>query len=153
MVFTVDEAGFVATFPQGSGTLMAGDELAGVAAAGFLHQPCDGSCSRWSHEEVGMVVHSDLGVQQAAGVLQCLAEDAQPAVAVAFLQEARLAIVATLDNVLRNAGQVEAWLSGHAARFAAFLAEGRWIVLRASCGFAALTCRKVDLIPFFYCHE
>jgi hypothetical protein len=71
-----------------------------------------------------MVVHSDLGVQQAAGVLQCLSEDAPPAVGVAFLEEALLEIVATLDIVLRNAGQVEAWLSGHAARFAAWPGGG-----------------------------
>src|SRR6185437_17063668 len=117
--FTVDEARFVAAFPQRPGALMAGVELADVAAAEFLHQASDGTRRRWRQEEVDVVVHQDVGVQRAAGVLQRLVENTQVAVPIAVIQKARQAIVATLDNVLRDAGQVEAWLSSHAASFTA----------------------------------
>ncbi len=93
---------------------MADVEQADIPAPEVLHQPPDHTRGRWGHEQVDMVVHQRVAVEQAAGVAQHLVQELQVAPPVLFVQEARLSIAAALDDVLRNIGQVESGLAGHA---------------------------------------
>jgi hypothetical protein len=70
-----------------------------------------------------MVVHQDVGVQSAACVEQGLAQKHQVALPIVIIQKAGQPIVAALDNVLRNVGQVEPRLSGHLHRIGASTAR------------------------------
>lgn len=64
-----------------------------------------------------VVVHQHVGVQLAAGRKQCFAQQLAITGTVFIVQEAGQAVVAALHDMLRDAGQVEAWKAGHARRF------------------------------------
>ena len=116
IAFAVDQAGFVTAFPQRAGTTVASVELADVAASEFLHQACNSSDFWRRGQQMHMVVHQDVRVQLATCVEQCLAKQREVALPIVVVEKAGQAIVAALDNVLRNAGKVESWLSGHRVR-------------------------------------
>lgn len=63
-----------------------------------------------------MVVHQYVGVQSAACVDQRFAQQRQVALPIVVVEKAGQPIVAALDNVLRNVGQVESLLSCHHLR-------------------------------------
>lgn len=63
VAFAVDQAGLVAAFPQCSGALVTGIELADVAASELLHEARHRADLWRRDQQVHMVVHQDVGVQ------------------------------------------------------------------------------------------
>ena len=61
-----------------------------------------------------VVVHQNVGMQSAGAFAQCFPEQLEIAQAVLVIEEARQPIVAALDDMLRNIGQVEPWNAYHA---------------------------------------
>lgn len=116
MAFAVDQAGLATALPQCSGAPVAGIELADVAASRFLHGAGDRPDFRRRGQQVDLVVHQHAGVQSAASVEQRLARHGQVASPIGIIWKAGKAVVAALDNVLRNSGKVESGLSGHCLR-------------------------------------
>lgn len=109
------QAGLVAAFPQRSAAAVAGIEQGHVIAPEALHQRTSCSGQWWGKQQVHMVVHQNPAMQPATGVVQGLGQQVQVGVPVRIVQETGQAVVATLDDVLGNAGQVKTGLSGHAA--------------------------------------
>ncbi|WP_374057706.1 hypothetical protein [Xanthomonas arboricola] len=66
-----------------------------------------------------MVVHQDVSVQLAACGVHGLMRQLQIAQSIAIIQKAGQAVVPALHDVLRDAGKVDAWKSGHGTRLAA----------------------------------
>ena len=67
-----------------------------------------------------VVVHEYVGMQRAAGFPQRVTEKLQIQKTIGVIEEARQAVIATLDDMLCRTGKVESRLSGHASRVAAF---------------------------------
>ena len=65
-----------------------------------------------------MVVHQHVGVQPAVAGQQGFTQQLAIAGAVLVVQEARQAVVAALHDVLRDAGEVDAGVSGHGGSLA-----------------------------------
>ncbi|EIM00736.1 hypothetical protein UUA_06249, partial [Rhodanobacter thiooxydans LCS2] len=103
----MEQAGLVAAFPQGAGAPMAGIELTDIAASQFLHQARDGACFGRCGQQVDVIVHQRVAMQCAVCVEQCFAQQVQVAMPVGVIQEAGQAVVASLDDVLRDTRQVE----------------------------------------------
>ena len=118
VIGVIDQAGLVAAFPQGASAAVPGVEQSHVVPAQLLHHPPECAEFRRRRQQVHVVVHQHVGVQAAAGGVQCFAQQLAIARAVFVVQEAGQAIVAALHDVLRDAGQVEAWEAGHARRIA-----------------------------------
>ena len=116
VAFAVDQACFVAAFLQCSGTRVARVELPDMTTPEFLHETSDGSDIGWRRQEMDVVVHQYVRVQIAPCVEQCFAKQGQVALPIIVVEKAGQSIVTSLDNVLRNAGQVASWLSGHSLR-------------------------------------
>lgn len=68
--------------------------------------------------------------------------------AVDSIEKAGQAVVATLDNVLRNVGQVEAWLSGLGPMIGAISTLPSSHRARHSVSIYRVVYRKVNLTPF-----
>ena len=60
-----------------------------------------------------MVGHEDIGVDRALVLPRSLRQAIEVEAIFFFRKEARLPIVATLDDVLRDVGQIESWLTKH----------------------------------------
>jgi hypothetical protein len=118
MRVTVDQAGFVAAFPERAGPAVARVELAHVLAPELLHQSCDRTDFRRCQQQVHTVAHEYVGVQGDAGREQGFAQQCQVARAVIVVENARQAVVAALDDVLRNTGEVKAGAVGPLPNFA-----------------------------------
>jgi len=102
VVVAADEAGLVTTFPQGAGAPVASIELADVLTSEFLHQARHRTDLRWRDEQVDVVVHEHIGVQNDTRVEQGLAQQMQIAPPITVIEEAKQPIVAALDDVLRD---------------------------------------------------
>lgn len=61
-----------------------------------------------------MVVHQYIGMQGTFGVLQGLMQPSETAVSILGIEKAWQPVVAALDDVLRDAGKVEAGATCHA---------------------------------------
>ena len=118
IAFAVDQACLVAALPQCSGTPMTDIELADVAASEFLHQASNRADVGRRDQQMNVIVHQHISVQSAACIQQRFAQQGDIALSIVLVEKAGQAVVAALDDVLRNAGQVESWLSGHAPRIA-----------------------------------
>jgi ELWxxDGT repeat protein len=116
---TVDEAGFVATFPQRSCAPAARIELSDAVAAKFLHEARDGTAFGRSDQQVDMVAHQHIRVQPDGCIGQRFAQQVQVAAPVVVVQEARQAIVTALNHVLRYSGQIKSREASHPTSFAA----------------------------------
>lgn len=108
------QAGLVAAFPQRSAAAVAGIEQGHVIAPEALHQRTCCSGQWWGKQQVHVVVHQHPAMQVATGLVQGFGQQVQVGAAVRIIQKAGQAVVAALDDVLRDAGQVESGLSGHA---------------------------------------
>ena len=65
-------------------------------------------------QQVHVVVHQYPAMQAATGMVQGVGQQVQVSAPVHIVQEAGQAVGAALHDVLRDTGQVEAGLSGHA---------------------------------------
>lgn len=118
IAFAVDQAGLVSAFPQRSRTLVPSIELTDVLTPKLLHQSRGHAGIGWCHQEVNVIVHEHVGMKKATRVQQRVAEQMQITLPVGVIEKAGEAIVASLHDVLRNAGQIESRKSGHEASVA-----------------------------------
>lgn len=102
-----DEASFVAAFPERAGAAVGLVDMAHVASAEGLHHAAGAADFGRRHEQVHVVGHQYVRVDRAAFTPGGLIEIAQVASIVVGGEEARLAIVATLDHVLCDSGKIE----------------------------------------------
>nr|WP_264162550.1 hypothetical protein [Burkholderia cepacia] len=84
----------------------------------FLHQSRGHAGIGWCQQEVNVIVHEHVGVKKATRVRQLVAEQMQITLPVGVIEKAGEAIVTSLLDVLRNAGQIESRKSGHEASMA-----------------------------------
>lgn len=92
---------------------MTGVELADVAVSEFL-QEARNCPDFWRRgQQVNVVVHQHAGVQLAARVEHCIPQHGELTASIGIIEKAGKSFIATLYNVLRNAEEVESWLSGH----------------------------------------
>jgi hypothetical protein len=78
-----------------------------------LHHPPDGACVLRRHQQVHVIGHQHVGMHATAEFQARLAQRAQVIAVVVRLEEARLAIVATLHHVLGHARKIKSirsWL-------------------------------------------
>jgi hypothetical protein len=94
-------------------------ELPDVLAAEPLHHAADRARCGRRHQQVDVVVHQHIGVEQAAVGEQRLAQQLAISGAIGIVRETGQAVVAALHDVLRDAGKVESGLACHAASIAA----------------------------------
>lgn len=113
IVFTVDQAGFVASFPKCAGAPVAIVDVADIAAPEGLHDPDNHAGLRWGDQQVHMVGHQHVGMNLAATLEHDLVHFPQVAEIVAGLKETGLAVVAALYDVLGDSGKVEPWSAWH----------------------------------------
>jgi hypothetical protein len=92
---------------------VAGIELADRVPPQLLREAGNRTHIWWCREQMHVIVHQHAGVQAAAGCQKRLPQQMEMACTVGLIEEARKAIVAALNDVLRNAGKVEARLTGH----------------------------------------
>lgn len=109
-----DQAGLVATFPQGAGAMVGPVYMTHVTPAECLHHAADATDVGRRHEQVDVVGHQHVRMDCAAFAQRDFIEVVQIAPIVAGREEAGLAIVAALDDVLRDAGEIESWWARHA---------------------------------------
>ncbi len=88
IVFAIDKAGLVPTFPQRSGARVARVELPDLAAAELLHQATCGTHFGRRCQQVDVVVHQYIGVQLAARGEQRLPQQLATAGAIGVVEEA-----------------------------------------------------------------
>lgn len=109
----IDRAGIVAAFPQGSGAAIPGIDAAHVASSQRLHHPGYLARRLRRDQQVHVVGHQDIGVDDTV-LLQCgLAQVGQVTSVVGFGKEAGQAIIAALDDVPGDPGEVWTWQTGH----------------------------------------
>ena len=151
IVFAIDQAGLVPTFPQRSGARVARVELPDIAPAELLHQATCGTHFGRRCQQVDVVVHQYIGVQRAARGEQRLPQQLAIAGAISVVEEAAKAIASTLHDVLRNAWQVESRLAGHVHSIAAALATLRGHSAGEVVGTRRAGLSEVNLTPFPTC--
>lgn len=81
--------------------------MADVVASDLLHEAINSRCLWRCGRQVDVIVHEHVGVQFAASVEQRLAQQRQVTSSIDLIEKAGEAVIAALDNMLRNAGQVE----------------------------------------------
>ena len=78
-----------------------------------MHDAGDLSGSRGCHQQVDVVGHQHVRMHGTAFAQRDFAQVLQVAHPVDVSKEARLAIIAALDDMLRDLGEVESWLARH----------------------------------------
>src|SRR5690606_416036 len=106
-------AGLVAAFPKRARAQVAVVDVANVAPAERLHQPRQGAWLPWGQQQVHVVGHQHVGVHGAVQLQREVPQVIQVAMPVDVGEEAGLAVVAALDDVLGETGEIEAWTTGH----------------------------------------
>ena len=97
---------------------MAPVEVADIAATKVAHESCARRRIRDGREKVHMVRHETVRVNSALVATAVVREKRKVGEIVAFSAEARVTVVAPLDNVQRDAGKDEPWMACHTARTA-----------------------------------
>jgi hypothetical protein len=93
-------------------------EVADIAPAKVTHEIAAAVGRLWRHQQMDMVSHQAVRVKVAVIFAGQMAQVTQVGEVVAVLSEARVTIVAPLNHVQRNAGNMESRVSGHIARTA-----------------------------------
>lgn len=113
IVLGLDGTGLVAAFPEGAAALVVAVDVLDVAPAERLHEAGGPVGGAGRDEQMDVVGHEDVGVDDAAPVGSRFLEPVEVAVIVLLGEEAGLAIDASLDEVLRNSGKLDARAAGH----------------------------------------
>ncbi len=92
---------------------MARIEALDVIPADALHQLPEVAGIGRRHQQVDVVVHQDLRMQLAGGLVQGLGQQVQVEQPVVVIEKAWEPVVAALDHMLRNAGECDARKSCH----------------------------------------
>lgn len=101
VLITCHEARLVAALPQGTGALRSLVYVLYISRAERLHQPRYSACGQRCDEQVDMVCHERVCVNKYAIAHGGISQTLQKYPVVAFLEEARLAIVSSLNDVQR----------------------------------------------------
>lgn len=109
----LDGTGFVAAFPEGAAALVVAVDVLDVAPAERLHELGGAFGRPRCDEQMDVVGHEGVSVDDAAPVGSRFLEPMEVAVAVLVGKEAGLAIDASLHEVLRNIGKLDARAAGH----------------------------------------
>jgi hypothetical protein len=113
IAFAVDDARFESPFPQGAGAPMHGIDDANVLSTDMLHGRGYGAGLERRNEQVNVVGHQDISVH-AATVARCTFGQAlQIKATVDVAEEASRAVIASLQNVQRNASRFQAGWPWH----------------------------------------
>src|SRR4030067_279265 len=113
MCIAVDEAGFVAPLPEGTGAPVEMIDVTNILAPDILHEVRHPMFLHRRHQQVDMVGHQDIGVQPAVVALGCLGKITEITLTVPPTMKARFAVIAALHDMLGNADQVKTGLAGH----------------------------------------
>ena len=108
-----DQRGFETAFPKCPRPAISGVEASHVTPADRLHHArrCAGLGRR--REQMHMIGHQDVGVQRATVLAGCFGEFLKVVAVVGIRCETRLPVDTALNDVQRDAGQVEARLAGY----------------------------------------
>src|SRR5699024_4228332 len=93
---------------------MVGIEPADVLASEFLHEFGHVAGFRGCDQQMDVVVHQYIGMQSALGRKQCFVKQGPVALTVDVVEKAGQAVVAALNNMLRDVREIESGLSSHA---------------------------------------
>lgn len=109
----LDRAGLVAPFPQGSRAVISLVDAADISPSQRLHHSADRPARRGRDEQVYVVRHQDVGVNGAAFAEGDVPEVVSIAEVVRVGEEAGLAIVSVLDDMLRDIRDVDSGRTRH----------------------------------------
>jgi hypothetical protein len=101
-------------------------ELADILASELLHQARHGADVGWRDEKMDVVVHQHVGMQRDVSTEQGFVQQMQIAPPVDVIEEAGQAIVAALDDMLRDMRKIEPGQACHAASFISGVAWHQW---------------------------
>ena len=113
VVAITDQAGLVAALPQRARAVVGDVDIADIAPPEGLHGTGDRAGALWHEQQVHMVGHQRVGMDHAALAPCHVAQFAAIAEVVGVGEETGLAVVAALDDVLRNTGKIDAQWTGH----------------------------------------
>lgn len=145
VVIVHHRAGLVPPLPQRAGPAVVVVDVSHVSATERLHHACHLATRQRGDQQVHVVGHQHVGVDAAVLAPGDVAQILQIADVVDVGEEARLAVVAALDDVLGDAGKVDTGLAGH-GRVRARLGDQSARTSRdAASDRAAGGCRKIPL--------
>lgn len=113
VVATVDRTGLVATFPQCAAAVIPVIDVADIAPAKRLQRARDGVRLLRGQQQVHMVGHQHVGMHRTAFAQGGFAQQRAITEVVRLDEEAGLAAVAALQDMLRDVGKINAWRAGH----------------------------------------
>src|SRR5262245_8374558 len=113
IVLHVDDAGPEPGLPKGTGAAMDGVDHPDEAPAKVLHSRADGAGLQRGNEEMNVVPHEDVRVNLAAALHCRVPEALEVEATIRIAKEAGAAIVPALDDMVRNAAQLEPRWPGH----------------------------------------
>ncbi len=108
----INQGCFVPTFPQRTGTPVSLIHVSHVGPPQVLHEMSHAMLRHGRDEQVNVIGHQDVGVQPAMVAPSGFFEIVEISPVVGVRVEARLTIIAPLDNVLRDARKDESGLTG-----------------------------------------
>lgn len=108
-----DQTGFVTSFPQGAAAVVCGVDVSNIAPPKSLHKAWDGAFRRWRQQQVDMVRHQHIRMDRAALAAGHVTQFAAIAQVVSVVEEAWLAVVAPLNDMLRNTGKIYSQWTRH----------------------------------------
>lgn len=113
---SLDEAGFVAAFPQAAGAFVVAVDVLDVAAANGLHEPGYAVLGFRRYQQMNVVGHEHVGMNGAVPIGSRFLEPMEVAVIILLGEETGLSINAALDDMLGQSGQFDAGATGHVCR-------------------------------------
>lgn len=114
--FTVDGALFVAYLPERAAAMAALIDVSDMPPPEELHDSRDLPGAGWGCKQVGVVGHRHIGVKRATFLQADLAQRVPVGQPIHVGKEARLPIIAALDDVLGGIRRVDSRLARHGIR-------------------------------------
>ena len=118
----IDQAGFVASLPERADASMALVECLHVGLSDGAHGTRDGTGLCGMQQQVHMVVHQHVGVNEHVVLRACLAQEAPVVVTVLVVEEDRASVHPSLGDMHGNAGNFDSGLAWHRADLVGMLA-------------------------------
>ena len=113
IVAIVDKARFVAALPQRACAVVGGIDVADIAPSKRLHGPRHCTRAWWRQKQVDVVGHQNVGMYRTPFATGHISKFTAVAEVVLVCEEARLAVIAPLYDMLRDAGKVDSEWAGH----------------------------------------
>lgn len=113
VVFAVHQGRLEPPLPERAGTPVAGVEAADIPAPDGLHHPRYPAWFVRGREQMHMIGHQYISVQSAAVSKRGFAQFLPISKIVGCVRKTSLPVIAALDDMLRNSGQIQAGQAGH----------------------------------------